>query len=177
MPRCSSSPTTPWPGGSWYAAVVSPAACSRSPTGRPCRQSRYDGVSAERTGSAAVEAAGLSDYDIRRPMAPTGTNMLGLVKHCAAVECQDFGEVMGALRRHDRGTSPGCIRHRALVARGRQPPHPVHAARAHDRGNARHAGDADKFVGVRGPPHVALRPVCLQPSSGESHGYCVTVKP
>jgi hypothetical protein len=26
---------------------------------------------------------GLSDYDIRRPMTPTGTNLLGLVKHCA----------------------------------------------------------------------------------------------
>jgi Protein of unknown function (DUF664) len=24
---------------------------------------------------------GLSDYDIRRPMTPTGTNLLGLVKH------------------------------------------------------------------------------------------------
>jgi hypothetical protein len=31
--------------------------------------------------------AGLSDYDVRRPMTPTGTNLLGLVKHCAGVEC------------------------------------------------------------------------------------------
>jgi hypothetical protein len=38
---------------------------------------------------------GLSDYDIRRPMTPTGTNLLGLVKHCAGVESQYFGEVMG----------------------------------------------------------------------------------
>jgi hypothetical protein len=37
---------------------------------------------------------GLSDYDIRRPMTPTGTNLLGLVKHCAGVECQYFGSVM-----------------------------------------------------------------------------------
>jgi hypothetical protein len=37
---------------------------------------------------------GLSDYDIRRPMTPTGTNLLGLVKHCAGVECQYFGEVV-----------------------------------------------------------------------------------
>jgi hypothetical protein len=37
---------------------------------------------------------GLSGYDIRRPMAPTGTNLLGLVKHCAGVECGYFGEVM-----------------------------------------------------------------------------------
>jgi len=38
---------------------------------------------------------GLSDYDIRRPMTATGTNLLGLVKHCAGVECGYFGEVMG----------------------------------------------------------------------------------
>jgi uncharacterized damage-inducible protein DinB len=38
---------------------------------------------------------GLSDYDIRRPMTPTGTNLLGLVKHCAGVECGYFGEVVG----------------------------------------------------------------------------------
>ncbi|MGD0704334.1 MAG: DinB family protein [Trebonia sp.] len=39
--------------------------------------------------------AGLSDYDIRRPMTPTGTNLLGLVKHCAAVESVYFGSVLG----------------------------------------------------------------------------------
>jgi hypothetical protein len=38
---------------------------------------------------------GLSDYDIRRPMTPTGTNLLGLVNHCARVECVYFGQVMG----------------------------------------------------------------------------------
>ena len=38
---------------------------------------------------------GLSDYDIRRPMTPTGTNLLGLVKHCAAGECVYFGRVHG----------------------------------------------------------------------------------
>src|ERR1700722_352191 len=37
---------------------------------------------------------GLSDYDIRRPMTPTGTNLLGIVKHCAGVECGYFGEVV-----------------------------------------------------------------------------------
>lgn len=37
---------------------------------------------------------GLSDYDIRRPMTPTGTNLLGLVKHCAGVECGYFGQVV-----------------------------------------------------------------------------------
>ncbi len=36
---------------------------------------------------------GLSDYDIRRPITPTGTNLLGLVKHCAGTECVYFGRV------------------------------------------------------------------------------------
>ena len=37
---------------------------------------------------------GLSDYDIRRPMTPTGTNLLGLIKHCAAIEFMYFGQVV-----------------------------------------------------------------------------------
>ena len=38
---------------------------------------------------------GLSEYDIRRPMTPTGTNLLGLVKHVASVELGYFGDVFG----------------------------------------------------------------------------------
>lgn len=38
---------------------------------------------------------GLSEYDIRRPMVPTGTNLLGLVKHLASMELGYFGEVFG----------------------------------------------------------------------------------
>jgi hypothetical protein len=38
---------------------------------------------------------GLSEYDIRRPLTPTGTNLLGLVKHCAVAEARYFGEVFG----------------------------------------------------------------------------------
>ncbi|QMU70565.1 DinB family protein [Streptacidiphilus sp. P02-A3a] len=34
---------------------------------------------------------GLSEYDIRRPLTPTGTNLLGLVKHLASVEFGYFG--------------------------------------------------------------------------------------
>jgi hypothetical protein len=29
---------------------------------------------------------GLSEYDVRRPLVPTGTNLLGLVKHLAGQE-------------------------------------------------------------------------------------------
>ena len=38
---------------------------------------------------------GLSEYDIRRPLTPTGTNLLGLVKHLAYVEMGYFGETFG----------------------------------------------------------------------------------
>ncbi|WP_204008486.1 DinB family protein [Virgisporangium aurantiacum] len=36
---------------------------------------------------------GLSEYDIRRPLVPTGTNLLGLVKHTAGTEAGYFGDV------------------------------------------------------------------------------------
>jgi len=38
---------------------------------------------------------GLSEYDIRRPLTPTGTNLLGLVKHIASVELGYFGDTFG----------------------------------------------------------------------------------
>ena len=38
---------------------------------------------------------GVSECDARRPMTPTGTNLLGLVKHVAAVGVGYFGECMG----------------------------------------------------------------------------------
>lgn len=38
---------------------------------------------------------GLGEYDIRRPMTPTGTNLLGLVKHVGSVQLGYFGEVFG----------------------------------------------------------------------------------
>ena len=38
---------------------------------------------------------GLSEYDVRRPLTSTGTNLLGLVKHLALSESRYFGEVFG----------------------------------------------------------------------------------
>ena len=35
---------------------------------------------------------GLSEYDVRRPMTPTGTNLLGLVKHVASCAVGYFGD-------------------------------------------------------------------------------------
>ncbi|WDT90353.1 DinB family protein [Streptomyces sp. SCSIO-PteL053] len=38
---------------------------------------------------------GLLEYDVRRPLTPTGTNILGLVKHAAGVELGYFGDTFG----------------------------------------------------------------------------------
>jgi hypothetical protein len=35
---------------------------------------------------------GLSEYDVRRPLVPTGTNLLGLVKHVASTEAGYLGD-------------------------------------------------------------------------------------
>jgi len=38
---------------------------------------------------------GLTDYEMRRPMVPTGTNLIGLVRHVGSVESGYFGVVFG----------------------------------------------------------------------------------
>ena len=38
---------------------------------------------------------GLSERDLRRPMTPTGSNLLGIVKHLAGVQAGYFGDVFG----------------------------------------------------------------------------------
>lgn len=38
---------------------------------------------------------GLGEYDVRRPLTPAGTNLLGLVKHLAGIELGYFGLVFG----------------------------------------------------------------------------------
>jgi hypothetical protein len=38
---------------------------------------------------------GLSEYDARRPLVGTGTNLLGLIKHQAGVELGYFGDTFG----------------------------------------------------------------------------------
>src|SRR5215216_1454299 len=38
---------------------------------------------------------GVDEYDARRPLVPTGTNLLGLVKHVVGVEAGYRGEVFG----------------------------------------------------------------------------------
>jgi len=38
---------------------------------------------------------GLGEYDLRRPMTPTGSNLLGIVKHLASVQAGYFGDTFG----------------------------------------------------------------------------------
>lgn len=38
---------------------------------------------------------GLSEYNVRRPLVPTGTNLLGLIKHVASVEAGYLGNTFG----------------------------------------------------------------------------------
>ena len=38
---------------------------------------------------------GAGEYDVRRPLVPTGTNLLGLVKHIAGVEAGYLGDTFG----------------------------------------------------------------------------------
>jgi hypothetical protein len=38
---------------------------------------------------------GLSEYDLRRPMTPTGTNLLGVMKHLCGMEYVYLGETFG----------------------------------------------------------------------------------
>jgi uncharacterized protein DUF664 len=47
---------------------------------------------------------GLSDYDLRRPLVPTGTNLLGLVKHVSGIEAGYLGDTFG---RPFEGLLPG----------------------------------------------------------------------
>jgi len=59
----------------------------------------------QRTREALVwKLDGLSEYDIRRPLTPTGTNLLGLVKHLATWEARYLGEIFN---RPFRSRCPG----------------------------------------------------------------------
>lgn len=64
---------------------------------------------------------GLSDYDARRPLTATGTNLLGLVKHVATVEARYFGEVFGRPSPDPLPRWQGLQRQRSVGDRGRDP--------------------------------------------------------
>ncbi len=45
--------------------------------------------------AVVAKTDGLSEYEVRRPMTTTGTNLLGLIKHMSTWEARYFGEVFG----------------------------------------------------------------------------------
>src|SRR5688500_20121446 len=45
--------------------------------------------------SIASSLDGLSEYDVRRPLVPSGTNLLGLVKHLIGIEFGYLGDSVG----------------------------------------------------------------------------------
>ena len=49
----------------------------------------------EERAAVLAKVEGVSEYDLRRPMTPTGTNLLGLVKHLASVEYRYLGDSFG----------------------------------------------------------------------------------
>jgi uncharacterized damage-inducible protein DinB len=46
-------------------------------------------------GLLLAKVEGLSEYDMRRPLVPSGTNLLGLLKHLAGLEYSYLGECFG----------------------------------------------------------------------------------
>jgi uncharacterized damage-inducible protein DinB len=61
---------------------------------REPKETLVDGL-ARLNDQVLLKLEGLSEYDLRRPMTPTGTNLLGLVKHLASVQAGYFGETFG----------------------------------------------------------------------------------
>ena len=77
-------------------------------TDQKARLHRYLDVGRD---SLVWKLEGLSEYDMRRPLTPTGTNLLGLVKHLASVELGYFGDTFGrphgeALPWFEEGSEP-----------------------------------------------------------------------
>ena len=58
------------------------------------KETLLDYLRAQRAGLLS-KLDGLGEYEIRRPMTSTGTNLLGLVKHVASVQLEYFGLVFG----------------------------------------------------------------------------------
>ena len=59
------------------------------------RRSTYTATCANMRATMLWKLEGLSEYDVRRPLTPTGTNLLGLVKHLTLTEAWYFGDGFG----------------------------------------------------------------------------------
>ncbi len=69
-----------------------------------CQNAAMDAAAAKATLKRYLDVArdallwkleGLSEYDVRRPLTPTASNLLGIVKHVASVENGYLGDVFG----------------------------------------------------------------------------------
>ena len=60
----------------------------------PVKQALHAALEGVRRGVVAT-LDGLDEYDVRRPMTPSGTNLLGIVKHLVGVERGYLGECFG----------------------------------------------------------------------------------
>jgi hypothetical protein len=60
----------------------------------PAKQALHAALKEVR-GGVLSRLDGLDDYDVRRPMTPSGTNLLGIVKHLIGVERGYLGECFG----------------------------------------------------------------------------------
>jgi hypothetical protein len=81
---------------------VMPICCASASTARPANRLRFVDPKAELLRALQVgrgvlldKLDGLSEFDVRRPLTPTGTNLLGLVKHLAGLEYGYLGESFG----------------------------------------------------------------------------------
>ena len=114
-----------------------------------------------RSASATTSSArwtGLSDYDVRRPMTPTGTSLLGLVKHVASVELGYFGDCVGRRRAStSRGTTRRATREgRTCTPSGRRVARD--AARPLPAGRGRSPTQSVRELGLDAPATVPWWP-------------------
>jgi uncharacterized damage-inducible protein DinB len=82
--------------GAFIGSVSLSAPCGRLPrmTGADAKADLHRYLQAARE-ALLWKLDGLAEYDVRRPLTPTGTNLLGLVKHLAGVELWYFGDAFG----------------------------------------------------------------------------------
>src|SRR3954469_24435319 len=88
------------PRGSPVAARAAGRGGGRHPGGAPwgpMSDSKAELLVYLQRGREAVvwKLEGASELDVRRPLTPTGTNLLGLVKHLTAVDAGYLGQVFG----------------------------------------------------------------------------------
>ena len=86
------SGATPGPPRAYGEAMVQQPGVGRVASGWPdLKAELHHSLQASRAGLLS-RLEGLGEYDLRRPLTPTGTNLLGLVKHLAGLEYAYLGE-------------------------------------------------------------------------------------